>query len=311
MSDFNFEDFVNDLTTKTAPKERKQTFEPKNKEEMINKIFMSVQSNHGLGYIIPITSDDGSPATIINDVKEIKLALDDEGKYSKWVRILPKSFYDIKEGSEEERLFHEVESLHTSIINAGTLSYNEVRKRNYFLIYGYILKHKNNGNEVINENCPGLFIFDHIRAAQAFQSEIKNRVEMAGGIQWMPKFFSRDATSRKGLMTISYSKSGQGNGAVWTNSMTLATINDDHLGLTGNKTEVDIPEVSLNVFTNPVNDLLGVSSKSERFNLDKFNLIKSKMMSLLGHNVAAPTTPQTTETPEVKEEVKSANPDPF
>jgi hypothetical protein len=34
-------------------------------------------------------------------------------------------------------------------------------------------------------------------------------------------------------------------------------------------------------------------------------------MSLLGHNVAAPTTPQTTETPEVKEEVKSANPDPF
>jgi len=297
MEEFNFDEFVKDLEKTTAPKER-AVYQPAvevAKSDKLNKVMMILPENQGTMYLIPVATETGSPATVISDVREVKLALGDS-KWEKWFKLLPKSFYNFVAGSKEEGLYNELISLHEAMRKAD-FDYKVQKKRNYFLIYGYILKHKNEMNAIVNEKCPGFFIFDNNRMTQAFQAEIKNRSDLAGHLNWMKKWFNRDADKRTGLMTINYTKKGQGTAAIWTSTVSLNTINDDHLGLTDGNYEVEIPQKSIEVFGNQVNAFLGVETDDQRFNYDQMLEVKNKIMSMLGHQstqVQTPVQPTTT-----------------
>ena len=70
---------------------------------------------------------------------------------------------------------------------------------------------------------------------------------------------------------------------VWTSTVNLASITEDHYGLTNGQPTVNVPEVSAKVFHDPVNDLLGVSSSEERFNYEFYVKVKAKMQEMLGN----------------------------
>lgn len=277
---FDFNSFLEQLEKDTTPKERKQTgFNNVPKEEKLTKVYMSTPDSFGTIYGVPMVTDSGSPAVSVSGVKEVKLTINEDDKFARWVRILPPNFYKFEPGSKEEALYGEIVSLHDRLVKEE-VSWKLVRNRNYFLTYLYVLKHKNLAGEVPNENCPCLFIFDHNRAAQAFQAEIKAKSELAGGgFNWTQRFFTNDLNDRKGLMIINYYKDK----GVWTSTVNLASITEDHYGLTNGQPTVNVPEVSAKVFHDPVNDLLGVSSNEERFNYEFYVKVKSKMQEMLGN----------------------------
>lgn len=282
MSDFNFDSFLNELQTVTAPKA--SNFKEKvDKSERLTKVIMLIPGNQGSIYMIPVSSASGSPATVISDVKEVKFAMGEDGDtYERWVKLLPRSFYNFAVGGKEELLYNEIISLHQAMKTAG-FDWKKVKVRNYFLIYGYALKHKNEGNEIVNENNPCLFVFDNNRMTSAFQAEIKSKMELVGHHNWMADWFNTNATGRTKLMTMNYTKAGQGTAAVWTSTVSLATINEDHFGLTGSKLAVDIPEKSMKVFGDPINDFMATDNVDGRFDYDYHLRVKDKMMAALGH----------------------------
>ena len=307
---FDFNSFLEQLEKDTTPKERKQTggYNDIPKAEKLTKVYMSTPDSFGTIYGVPMVTDSGSPAVSVSGVKEVKLTLNEDDKFARWVRILPQNFYKFEPGSKEEALYGEVVSLHDRLVKEE-VSWKLVRNRNYFLTYLYVLKHKNLAGEIPNESCPCLFIFDHNRAAQAFQAEIKAKSELAGGgFNWTQKFFTNEINDRKGLMIINYYKDK----GVWTSTVNLASITEDHYGLTNGQPSVNIPEASAKVFHDPVNDLLGVSKADDRFDYDFYVKVKAKMQEMLGNaanlvepshqSFSAPQQVTTTPTPPVNNE---------
>lgn len=260
----------------------------------INKLRMVLPDNHGIIYGLGVSNENNSPAVILDGVREVKV----DGPQSSWVKILPKSYYEIEEGSKEDELYGELCSLHQSMLDESSgISWKIRRWRNYLLIYMYVLKLKHTSGEIKMENTPSLLIFDHRMADKALNNEITAKSTMAGGsFKFMDKFFNRNHEDRKGLITISYEKVNKDVSC----SFQFNTINEDHYGITNNQDSLEFNSSYLDLMKDPVNDLLGLDYGQPRFNYEYYSEVRDKMKAMLGHKVdkVDPSTTSTNNQPE-------------
>lgn len=299
--DFNIDSFLTNLTEQTTPKAGGQRQQQNlNDNEKLNKIFVIMPDTFGTIYSIPMVANNGNPCEVIKDVREVKVKLKPEDEYDRWVRILPESYYNFIPGSREHQLYNEIVSLHETM-RQKEVSWKLISRKNYTLMYTYILKHTNVGNQVKYSNVPALLVFNNIKIATALQSAIQGKIDLGQLEQLGTRFFNSDKDNRSGLMIIQYNKIGSGQQAQWTSNLNLTAINEDYFGLTGGQPTVNIPEVSYNAFgdRNIVNNFLNVDSDDKRFDFDFFTTVKLRMQEILNNHTGGAmvvNTPQVTQT---------------
>lgn len=261
-------------------------------QQWINRVYMSVPPNQGTIYLIPLRSSDDKFFTLIDNVKEMKLEIN-EGQSPKWVKLLPREFYNFADNSAEHLLYNELLSLHHQLANVhGNAWKDTARHRNYMLLSGFVIKHKDVNQEELSQGKMSLFIFDHKRLATSMNAEIKSRIDMKGGHEWMLDMFSRTDLTKNQMMKLQYYNDA-GN---WVATCQISNFNDDNAGLlrgvvsdenlklytSGEKKPVvTITESQVELIGDHINQFLSCENNDARFDIEYYQKVKTLALKAL------------------------------
>ena len=271
------EDFMAKLAAQTAPmtKSNNQT-----SNRVIEKISLNYPGNFGRYQVLPMDSviTDYPYVTLFN-TREIciprkQVAADGtETDYNAWIRILPKSAYQMKDltgrvvsslTAEDERLLGEAYSVFDQLFdeidarNNLEVSKELCRKRNYTIFHAMCLNKWDfeDSRAPKKQNFCGLFVCTAKGFINAVEDNINERNLMNGGdASWVPGVYSRDLTGRDGFVMFSISRSKTSAG--YTVSVSHETGRSQMLA------GVTIPEEEAEMMKDPVANFLGWQANRE------------------------------------------------
>lgn len=271
------EDFMAKLAAQTAPmtKSNNQT-----NNRVIEKISLNFPGNFGRYQVLPMDSvvTDYPYVTLFN-TREIciprkQVAVDGtETDYNAWIKILPKSAYQMKDltgrvvsslTAEDERLLGEAYSVFDQLFdeidarNNLEVSKELCRKRNYTIFHAMCLNKWDfeDSRAPKKQNFCGLFVCTAKGFINAVEDNINERNLMNGGdASWVPGVYSRELTGRDGFVMFSISRSKTSAG--YTVSVSHETGRSQMLA------GVTIPEEEAEMMKDPVANFLGWQANRE------------------------------------------------
>lgn len=277
------DNFMAMLNQQTAPMAKRES---KVKKSPVEKISLNFEGNFGRYQILPISNvvTDYPYVTLFN-TREINMprkttsADGQEGSYSAWIKILPKSAYIMKDStgrivssltSEEDKLLNEAYAIYDELyeeldVKNNSQQYREVlRKRNYTIFHGMCLnkwKFDGDGRTADRQNFSGLFVCTAKGLISAVQDNINEKSLMTGGDQtWINGIYNRKQNGRDGFIILSISRSK-------TSAGYTVTVNHE-AGRANVLKDINISEEDLNMMSDPVATFLAWQANREDESVD-------------------------------------------
>lgn len=204
MNEFSIDSFLEGLeidktsTTSRGPSER------------IVKIMMNTRDNQGTVVFVPFMNKKSKNFYFkVGGVREWNgpTTVIDSGKV--WYKILPEEYYG-ELSPENKDLLTEIYGLYDHIDSLGKLSYDEIRSRNYTLIYGVLVSHTKTDKTELKDNIdrPCLFMFPSHSVITAISTAINAKCQaLKGSKNWIPGILNPNNKGRDGVISISFNKS--------------------------------------------------------------------------------------------------------
>jgi len=243
------------------------------KRRTIDKVFCNFPGNYGKYQLLPMNDVvTNFPFVSLTGTREINMprknmAADGTEKvYDAWIKILPLSAYQIREGNAlksslsaaDESLLRQAYAVFDELYNELDVRNNAmnpevkefIRKKNYTIWNARALNFWQVGNTTtpVRTNFSGLFVVTAKDFTETIASAIQDTSLMAGSPDWVDDVYNRNVTGRKGLMLFSISKKdGPG-----------FNISISHqLGAEQYLSGVAIPEEEADLMSNTVEEFLG------------------------------------------------------
>lgn len=271
----NFDQFFEDLK-KSESQGKKDKTQRSNDENRIHKIYSRFKGHQGTIYGVPFTTKTGSPLVALEGVRTSKLDIDGK-RYS--IKLLPKEHLAIVPGSAEDRLYNEIVSLHSNLMDLKGTNFSLAKKEYVYLMYMYVLRHYDSSMALVteSENKPSLLVMSNVGFKTAFLSSTETYTQLLGSTSWTNRFYTRDE-ERNGIVKIIF----QLNGNNYNFSYNYEDISMSHYGMTNGKPTVTVDKAIIETyFDDPINDYLGVDKVEERFNLEWYQKVKEAMLAEL------------------------------
>lgn len=183
-------------------------------------INMQNKKNQGRIQFIPFTpKGEEDSVFILNNVMEVayQFEMKDKNdpnkkvKFNQWYRLLNREEFNDLNPEEEDHYKH-LRSC-GSKINSHKFSKNDkqnteerkkrIRFKDYVLIAGWVIEHRNTDDKKINANVPAILAFSSKNFTEAFNKVLKARDSKVGGPEWQVKLFN-DTYKRKMYLSIDY-----------------------------------------------------------------------------------------------------------
>lgn len=214
--------------------------------EVIN---MQAKNNYGNMFFVPVSPSDGSdPIVVLDNVLEVLdhyKGKDRDGKdYSgkRWLKLLSKSEYpDLTD--DEKSLYSELRTKAKTLMNhrfsKNDKKNNEIksgliRTKNYCLLMGYLLEHRDLNDKLIRRDKPVILVFSSNRFNDALNKSLLAKDKTTGGTEWQAKLFNRNPL-RKMFLTISYKLSDDPKIIGYIASVSIEKFDDETVRLTEGK----------------------------------------------------------------------------
>jgi len=251
MSEFNVDDFLAGLE-----RDKPQT----RGSDRIEKILMNVRDNQGTVVFVPFMNKlNHNFYYKVDRVMEWKGATSKLDSGEAWYKILEKSLYG-ELSEEDSKLYDQAVSLFDFLYKSDQFDFNALRIRNYTLIYGVLVSHTTTEGDEIkdNEGKPCLFIFTSHDPINALTAAISSKcLALKGNKSWITHILSPKNTGRKGVMSITFSKSAN----VGYNCNVAFEMNSEFSQIVD--PEYVFEEEITKHFENPVRDLVGWAGDHE------------------------------------------------
>lgn len=254
------------------------------KNRVLEKVYLNYPANLGRYQILPMDSIlTDFPFVTLFGTREVCIprrnmgADGKENVYNAWIRLLPKSGYQMKDATgrvvcsltaEEEQLLYQAYNLFDMLFeetgakeNMNILQ-NLVRKRNYTIFHGYCLNRwsLNDSRTPVKQNFSALFVCTAKSFMNAVDDNIKDRNIMNNGdASWIPLVYNRNLSGRDGFLmfNITPNKSGQAGFSVTVSHET---------GRAKSMEGIEIPEEDAELMVDPVESLLGWQANKDNTN---------------------------------------------
>lgn len=181
------------------------------KKDRLNKVLMQTKDNQGINSFIPIISPGAKNIYLkLQKVYEYygDTSLIDNGEA--WYRILPFEYYGLTD-QEDIELYNEVKGLLSELDSTEECDRNELRVRNYSLLFGINLNLKSsskNSNIDDYKDCPCLFVYPSLGVIDALSTAINAKCDAMGGKkEWLSYIITPAKSGRQGIMQVSFIKS--------------------------------------------------------------------------------------------------------
>lgn len=266
---FDFDKFFSDLKT-----EEKTTKRRESESTRINKIYSKYPAHQGTIYCVPFSTKSGNPFIAIEGVMTAKINVDGRDTSMK---LLPKSFLNIVDGSPEDILYGELVSLHRNLFDNKGTKYGLAKYENVYLMYAWVLRHSDVNSQMISEKIPSLLVMSNRKFKDAFLDASKQMINLVGNTSWASKWYSRELT-RQGIVKISFKLDQNQYSFGYSNEQITPMMH----GLTDGKGTVTVSQdVVETYFDDPVNDYLGVDKIEERFDIGWYQKVKVALQNEL------------------------------
>jgi len=210
-----------------------------NKKNQGSVVFVPFNPNHG--------KDD--PIIVLNNVMEVgyQLALPDKddknkiNKFPSWYRLLNREDYPDLTPEEVD----EYKSLRAmgSKLNGHKFSKNStqdrsernkrIRFKNYVLLVGWVIEHRDVNGKKIHENIPAVLAFSSKNFATELDKALKARDKKAQGTEWQAKLFNANLKDRQMYLSIDYKLSEDKNKIGYLVSVSIEKFDDETVRYTG------------------------------------------------------------------------------
>lgn len=158
-------------------------------------IYMNARTNQGIINFIPIAATQGDPIRFLYDVAEWQVCTDAEKDRWVWGKVLQPKDYVSKLTPAQ---IDQVAKIHSNIkhaINELDYDLSWARIRNYAIIFGYVLSHKNNDKETLVDSTNrkmALLVFPSKNFSGAIKSAL-NTFDEADAEMMFNNVFNRES----------------------------------------------------------------------------------------------------------------------
>lgn len=183
----------------------------KNAKDRLNRLLMNTKDHQGMMTFLPVLCKNVNSFYIklehVFEFRGVTSFLDNVD--SAWYKVMPKQFYgDLSE--EQSELYDEVRGYLQWLYDNESCEIDELRRRNYSLLFGVCQTMNNTDNKPIEDyvDCPCLFVYPDLNIINKFCEAINNKiVSMKGRRDWIPMVLSTQPKGRKGVMQVTFTKS--------------------------------------------------------------------------------------------------------
>lgn len=241
-------------------------------------INMQSKANYGSLVFVPHSPNTGGdPVEVVNDVMElayVQEGKDKDGKAfksKKWYRLLnredlgtltPDELEEYKDLRQMGKKFA-AHKFSKSDKENRKMQQDRIRFKNYTLMTGWVIEHKDTHGKVVHKSCPALLVFSSNRFNEAFNDALKAKDKKSGGIEWQAKLFN-DEFKKKQYISIDYKLSEDPKKIGYLASVSIEKFDEDTVRYTdGNETCLDLTkkEDLLKKIGSPISLFLGHSGK--------------------------------------------------
>lgn len=237
----------------------------------VKVINMQSRTNYGSVVFVPFNPADKTDSVVVlNNVMELMYHNEFTDSKTKkvtktrrWYRLLSREDYPEITADELDE-YKDLRSM-ASKLNGHKFSKNSkedrrlrnsyIRFKNYTLLLGWLVEHKDKNGKIINQNCPALLVFSSKRFDEAFDKAMKARDAKLGSRDWMTRLFN-DELERKRYISISYHLSEDPKVIGYVTSVSIEDFNDETVRYTnGNESHLDLTPYKevLTKLDNPLN----------------------------------------------------------
>ena len=279
-------DFMARLTANAAPNGKTQR-SGADRGRSLEKISLNYPGNFGSYQLLPVNSQViDYPFVQMNATREVciprrRTAQDGtEETYSVWIKLLPKSAYQMKDltgrltsslTAEDEALLDSAYSVWDQIkeeINKGVETEEQkadaykvmmelIRKRNYTIFNAYCISKwdMNDTKTPVRNNFSGLFVATASGFSSALKSDIDQKSLMYGGnVEFINEIYSNAPSGRTGALFLTINRpAGQ----------TTYNISFSHNAGLQNLASVTIPESDFELMKDPLETFLGWQARRD------------------------------------------------
>lgn len=245
-------------------------------------INMQNKDNYGSLVFVPIVPADGSDSVaVLKNVLEVAEEYtykdrnngDKEKKGKRFLRLLSLEDYSdlskaqidqYKEIRSKAKKLYKHEFSKSKKDNSSKRN-GIIRIKDYTIIVGWVIEHRNKADKIVNQNCPALLVFSSSRFDEAFEEAMKIKDKKMGNSDWMARLFN-SSLHRKMYMDINYKLSDDPKKIGYIASISIEKFDEDTIRYTGgNSEELDLTSQKDKVdkISNPIN--LFVNNESENF----------------------------------------------
>lgn len=249
----------------------------------LKKINMQDKRNQGTIFFVPMSPVDGTdPVAVLENVAEVKdhYTWKDkdnvEQKGQRWLMLLSKEDYpemDMDDVEVYKSFKAKFKQLNNHKYDKDEKKNRELKKgiirfKNYILMFGWVIEHKDLSGKIVNKNTFALLIFASNNFKTAFNKALDAKDKTLGGTEWMVRLFNREVNNRKQFLNISYKLSDDKKTIGYIASVSIEKFDEETIRLTNGKTDgLDIPasEEDIATLTNPVRVFLGLAPQEGYF----------------------------------------------
>lgn len=244
----------------------------------VTVINMQSKANYGSVVFVPHSPNTGGdPVEIINDVMELayfREGKDKDGKAFKskqWYRLLNREDLgnltpdEIEEYKDLRQMGKKLDAHKFSKSDKENRKQRQgrIRFKNYTLLVGWVIEHKDTTGKIVHKGCPALLVFSSNRFNEALNNALKAKDKKSGGIEWQAKLFN-DELKKRQYISIDYKLSEDPKKIGYEVSVSIEKFDEDTIRYTdGNENYLDLTSKAdiLKKISNPINLFLGYSGK--------------------------------------------------